>query len=423
MSSKPSHLDDPRLAGIAAQIDATGFGALLVDANWNLVWVSEEMLKFLFEPPYEPIYGKHMIHNYMNDAFCRLISEESQIETLVNNAPFMMWGTPGGKEGFKEIVTESHRHYFAEGRDIPEWAKEAGITQEQTLEMMLEQLAQMEPKKPPPLWIDTFEFLYKGLPPTRIAEIQMTLVDDAGEIYGYVCLYMPALPAGVLSLVARGDEGMFERMIDLVEPGRTPAAILFCDLQDSGVLSRRLPSGTYFKLIRALTTAIDEYVVEHNGIVGKHAGDGVTAFFLADDCGSPSGAARAAIEAARAIAAGAGKVAKEVGEETGLIEAADCLINIGIHWGGTLYMGQLVTGGRLEVTALGDPVNECARIQETAREGEIFASKTLVENLTDEDAEALNLDPEAFVYRTISELPGSSEKAQRDAGGIPVTVL
>jgi class 3 adenylate cyclase len=175
--------------------------------------------------------------------------------------------------------------------------------------------------------------------------------------------------------------------------------------------------------VRALTTAIDEYIVAHKGIVGKHAGDGVTAFFLADDLGSPSAAARAAIEAGRAIANGAGKVAKEVGEETGLIEAADCVINVGIHWGGTLYMGQLVTGGRLEVTALGDPVNECARIQESAREGDILASKQLVENLTDDDAGALKLDPDALVYRTIGELSSSSEKAKRDAGGIPVTTL
>jgi hypothetical protein len=29
-------------------------------------------------------------------------------------------------------------------------------------------------------------------------------------------------------------------------------------------------------------------------------------------------------------------------------------VNVGIHWGGTLMVGQVATGGRLEVTALGD---------------------------------------------------------------------
>jgi class 3 adenylate cyclase len=423
MSSKPSLPDDPRLAEIAQQIDGAGFGAMISDPHHTLVWVSTEMLKFLFEPPYEPLYGRHLVENYMSDAFCRLVSEETQIEMLTKEAPYFMWGTPGGKEGFKKMITDTHHRYFEEGRAVPQWALEQGVTQEETLQLLLAMLEQMEPQQPPPFWTTTFEFLFHDLPPTPIAEVGVSLTDTAGEVFGFLTLYMPALPAGVLSLVTRGDEGMFERMMDLVEPGRNPAAILFCDLQDSGVLSRRLPSGAYFKLVRALTTAIDEYIVEHTGIVGKHAGDGVTAFFLADDLGSPSGAARAAIEAARAIAAGAGRVAKEVGEETGLIEAADCLINCGIHWGGSLYMGQLVTGGRLEVTALGDPVNECARIQETAREGDILASKVLIENLSDEDARALDLNPDALVYRTIGELPKASEKAKRDAGGIPVTTL
>jgi class 3 adenylate cyclase len=176
-------------------------------------------------------------------------------------------------------------------------------------------------------------------------------------------------------------------------------------------------------LIRAITTAMDESVIAEHGIVGKHAGDGVTAFFLCDDLGSDSAAVAAAIKAARKIAESAERAAKEVGQETGLIESADCTINVGLHWGGALYMGQVVTGGRLEVTALGDRVNECARIQQSATDGEILASKSLIEHLTDDDATGLGVDPDAVIYRTVSELDNASEKALRDAGGIPVTVL
>jgi class 3 adenylate cyclase len=86
-------------------------------------------------------------------------------------------------------------------------------------------------------------------------------------------------------------------------------------------------------------------------------------------------------------------------------------------------MGQLVTGGRLEVTALGDRVNEAARIQESARDGEVLASKSLLEHLTDADAQALAIDPDAVIYRTVAELDSATDKALRDAGGIPVTVL
>jgi class 3 adenylate cyclase len=86
-------------------------------------------------------------------------------------------------------------------------------------------------------------------------------------------------------------------------------------------------------------------------------------------------------------------------------------------------MGQLITGGRLEVTALGDEVNECARIQECARDGAVLASKALLERLDTSDAEAVGLDPDTVTYRSIASIKGASAKAKRDAGGIAVSEL
>jgi class 3 adenylate cyclase len=66
------------------------------------------------------------------------------------------------------------------------------------------------------------------------------------------------------------------------------AAILFVDVCSSGTLSRRLPTARYFRLIQALMTAVDEVLARHDGVVGKHVGDGATGFFLADELGSES---------------------------------------------------------------------------------------------------------------------------------------
>ncbi|MDQ3955364.1 MAG: hypothetical protein M3285_07435, partial [Actinomycetota bacterium] len=115
--------------------------------------------------------------------------------------------------------------------------------------------------------------------------------------------------------------------------------------------------------------------------------------------------------------------AKRAGRDGDLIDPDACLLNVGVHWGGTLYIGQLVTGGRLEVTALGDEVNEAARIQESARDGKLLASKSLLEHLAAAEAAHLGLDPDNVIYRTVAELPGATSKAKRDAGGIPVTTL
>ena len=98
-------------------------------------------------------------------------------------------------------------------------------------------------------------------------------------------------------------------------------------------------------------------------------------------------------------------------------------INVGVHWGGTLYMGQVVTGGRLEVTALGDEVNECARIQESARDGHYWLQRIWLKGSIPQDAATLGIELDTLVYETIGEMAGASGKAVRDAATIPVTSL
>ncbi|HEX2241343.1 MAG TPA: adenylate/guanylate cyclase domain-containing protein [Actinomycetota bacterium] len=409
--------EDPRLAGVARELEKTRGAAMLCDSNWTLVWVSEDLKALIGESdPQKLGYGKHIVACYISETWARRITAESQARSFFNEFPLFMHDTPGGKAGLFEIVRTALKQF---PDAMSEWA-DPSIDRDQIVEVLF---GAIEPQEPATVWMNQFDFLQEGLPPTPINGLHIRLHDHDGEFIGTAVLYDPGLPARVLSLVARGDEGMFSRMAQLVEPGRHKAAILFADLQDSTAISRRLPSAAYFRLIRAMTTAIDEVVVSRDGIVGKHAGDGVTAFFLRQDLGSASKSARAAIEAARAVAEAAATAAKQVGDETGLIQPESTFMNVAVHWGGTLYMGQLVTGGRLEVTALGDAVNECARIQETARDGEALVSKSLIEQLEVEDARALGIDPDGVVYRAISELPGATEKALRDAGSIPVTVL
>lgn len=409
MSSPPSLPDDPRLREVAEQLAATRWAASVVDHEYRLVWVSDEMANLLGEHDEGKLgYGKHLLEAQVGETWCQVITEGSHRQAFEAELPIMIEGTPGGKEALLDMFG---------GASV-------ALAEDYVTEEMVQRFLEMEPLRPPPVWVNQLEFVQGDLPPVKVTEVQTKLYDkQTGEFVGRAFLYGPALAASVLSLVARGDEEMFQRMARLIDPGRRQAAVLFADLEASAVLSRRLPSSAYFRLVRAITTAMDDRVVAHTGIVGKHAGDGVTAFFLAEDLGSPSRAARAAIEAGRGIIASAREAVGDVRDETGLLELDECAINVGIHWGGALYMGQLVTGGRLEATALGDEVNECARIQETASGGKILASKALVERLTDDDARAIGIDPDAVLYCTIGDMPDASPKAKRDAGGIPVTAL
>jgi class 3 adenylate cyclase len=83
-------------------------------------------------------------------------------------------------------------------------------------------------------------------------------------------------------------------------------------------------------------------------------------------------------------------------------------------------VGQIATAGRTEVTALGDQVNETARIEACATGGRTLASKDLVERLDDDDARALELTPDHVTYTPLGELGSATEKARRDAPAIAV---
>src|SRR5205085_4313398 len=111
-------------------------------------------------------------------------------------------------------------------------------------------------------------------------------------------------------------------------------------------------------------------------LVGRHVGDGVVAFFLAETAGSESAAARACIAAARALRAALADVAARSN-----LTAEEVVLRFGLHWGSTLYVGQIATSGRTDVTALGDEVNESARIEACATGGRALASKVLLERL------------------------------------------
>lgn len=398
MRDETQEISHARLAEIALVFGEARVAAELFDPDWTLIWVSDELKTLLGEESEEKLgVGQHVIVARNNELWTHVATEESQTAWNQANLGYVLHETPD------EILAAA--------------AETAGFGHDATLPV------EVELGPAPPTW--SYEIAYRrpGFPPLRVKCDSRRVIGADGSRIGTANVYTPALPATVIDLLARGDELMYERMAKLVVPGRRAAGILFADLQDSGALSRRLPSAVYFRLISALTTAIDDVVAEFDGIVGKHAGDGVTAFFLTDDAGSMSKASRAALESAARIREVAEQIATQFAEEGVQITPEDVLMNVGVHWGGALYMGQIVTGGRLEVTALGDEVNEGARIQQVARDGMTFASKAVIERLEPEDAEAVGIDPDALVYVPLLEVAGADKKSIRDAGTIAIAQI
>ena len=388
----PEH---PELREIALAIEKAGMIGEVLDAKFRCVFISSETVRAIGMSADEAhsLLGLSTVARSTDQRTAGIIrvTEESGATWFEHNAPIMRKFLEPDDPEFEEVFGTSAK--FAEQTEPIEVAPRA--------------------------WHDIVSF-----PPnlrfrrTFLGDqnqVQMRISDDDGRPIGVLYLYRGMVPETLLNRLGRGDPELFERMDRVSEPGRRAVAIMFADLEASGVLSRRLSSRGYFDLIRGLTDLIDSSVIAHDGIIGKHAGDGGSALFLAADFEDlESAAARAAIEAARAVRDGAGDLGADDFEVK---------LNIGLHWGPRLMVGQITTSGRLEVTALGDQMNECARIEAAAKDGAILASKDLLERLEPNDAQVTNLDPDAITYTLLGELDGVGEKAIRDAGAIPLAAV
>jgi class 3 adenylate cyclase len=387
----PQH---PELREVALAIESAGLAGEILDASFRSVYLSTETARILGLSAEDAnrLAGKSLIvRSTREDEEIMRVTDESGAAWFEHNAPIMRRYLEPGDPDFAEVFGPMVR--------------------------LAEQLDPIE--KPPLAWHDILAFpqnlRFRRYNLGDVSQLHVRINDDDGRFIGVLNLSRPALPDSLAARLGRGDPRLFERMDRVSEPARRPAGILFADLEASGALSRRLSSRGYFNLISDLTDLIDSSVIARDGIIGKHAGDGGSALFLvADFDGSESAAARATVEAARAIRDGA----ESLGPDDVTVK-----LNIGAHWGATLMVGQVATSGRLEVTALGDQMNEGARIEAAARGGAVLASKELIERLDFNDAEATGLDPEGIAYMPLGEIEGASDKAIRDAGAIPVAAI
>jgi class 3 adenylate cyclase len=385
---------DPVLREAAVTMEDTGHAGWVFDPDWNLVHVSDELRLIWSDASGSdramfPI-GVHLFSTAMIRASASWQFGLTTIEFwrgfVRSIGGLVLADTPGGRQQLRELVDPALRD-------------------------LVDELT------PEPATVSWVSFVGAGVGEARSAPMTVTRVRDAsGRLCGSVVVGKPAAGMSTLMGMAHArDVPHLERMERLSRAGRRPAAILFADLEGSSSLSRRLSTARYFTLGRRLVRAADRSVVEAGGLVGRHVGDGVVAFFPSETTTSESAAARACIEAARSLRDAVAQVALDTG-----LDADDVTLRFGLHWGAALYIGRITTLARTEVTALGDEVNEGARIEACASGGRTLASKNLVERLDADDAEALGLDPDGMVYITLAELSTATDKARRDAPAIAV---
>jgi class 3 adenylate cyclase len=387
----PEH---PLLAAWALALNDAGYWAEVLDAEWRYVFVTDELLLSYRDmgAPTAPPIGSHYFSPEARQFIAETLggawgSPEGGRAWFLDAGRYVLAGTPGGREELRRVVDPA----------------------------VADLVDQLQPQDLPPVWINRTGFMTAGAEVTGSA-LWIRIDSAHGERVG-ACI-MPKPAAGMSHLAraaATADLAYLERTQVVERPDRRPAAILMADLEASSPLARHLSTAQYFAFGRRRVRAADRCIIDAGGIVGPHAGDGVLAFFLADTTGSESAAAKACITAAHTLRDTLPDIAAR-----SELSVSELSLRFGLHWGATLYMGRFLTGGRSEVTALGDEVNEAARIEACATGGRTLASKSLIERLNREDANALGLDTDHTSYTPLAHLSTATDKARRDAPSIAV---
>jgi class 3 adenylate cyclase len=386
---------DPVLAAWAASLNDGGHWAQIYDAAWRLVYVTDETRLIAGDTGAVSTFYLGF-HRFSTEATRFLVSvvrgefvrSEFRRAQFLDLGPYVLASTPDGRDALRRVVD-------------PEYA---------------DLVDELEPSDPLPAWTGAVaSSTYAGVAAAGSAS-WFRIDDRHGHPAGFCVLYMPAARMSQLAAAALSvDLAHLARTRIVEHADRRSAAILMADLEASSPLARRLSSAQYFAFARVLVRAADDCVIDGGGIVGRHAGDGVVAFFLAETARSESAAARSCITAARTLRNRLGDIATRSD-----IAESELSLRFGLHWGSTLYVGRILTRGRSEVTAFGDEMNETARIEVCATGGRTLASKALIERLNRTDADALGIDTAHAQYTPLADLSTATDKARRDAAAIPV---
>ena len=310
----------------------------MFDATWGYVFATDEMRLSLgdtgaatYLPIGSPFFSAEFARFRVSVNRGGFVQPEYRRAHFLEIAPYVLASTPGGREELRRLVD-------------PEFAN---------------LVDELQPKELPAVRPGfTVSTTFAGIDVDN--SVTYFRIDDGhGHLAGFCSLSKPAAGMSHLSaLASTADPAHLERMQAVEHADRRPAAILMADLEASSPLARRLSTASYFAFSRRLVHAADQCVVDAGGIVGRHTGDGIVAFFLPETIGSESAAARSCIIAARALR----DTLTEIAARTE-IPASELSLRFGLHWGATPYIGRILTAGRSEVTALGDEVNEGARIE------------------------------------------------------------
>ena len=182
-------------------------------------------------------------------------------------------------------------------------------------------------------------------------------------------------PAGRLLAVAgfspsRKNPNLCSRCCDSLPAGgaEVDVAVLFADVRGSTALGQRGGAADFAALLNRFYVAATQTLLRHDAVIDKLIGDEVMAFFVRGISGPQY--------RRRAVLAGM-DLLKAVGY--GSPEGPWLEVGVAVN-AGVAYVGN-VGGAVVDFTALGDPVNVAARMQQHANGGELLVASEVANDL------------------------------------------
>src|SRR3954447_25587271 len=139
-----------------------------------------------------------------------------------------------------------------------------------------------------------------------------------------------------------------------LEGDEVDLSVLFMDVRGFTAFSEQAAATEVVARLNALYEVVVPVILRHGGHANKFIGDGLLAIF-----GAP---VRHADHADRAVAA-----ALEIAEKVRDGAAGGLRVGLGVN-SGTVVVGTIGGGGRLDFTVIGDAVNTAARVESATRE-------------------------------------------------------
>jgi adenylate cyclase len=183
-------------------------------------------------------------------------------------------------------------------------------------------------------------------------------------------------PVGRILAVAgfspsRKNPNLCSRCCDSLPAGgaEVDVAVLFVDIRDSTALGRRGAAADFAAVLNRFYAVATQTLLRHDAVIDKLIGDEVMAFFVRGISGAQY--RRRAVLAGMELLEAVG-----YGSDEGPWLEVGVAVNAGIA-----YVGN-VGGAVVDFTALGDPVNVAARMQQHAAAGELLVASAVADDLT-----------------------------------------